>query len=168
MTHKATKIRILEGNQKGVTLIEIVIAVLVMAVMIVAAMRGIEMSYKNSTTSRNALRARDLAETKLEDLKRDAMNASLEYSFSSATRTARVEAYSKYQTVSINDKTFTWKVAVDYMTHPKSLVVSSTVPAPHGNTSSLIRFISFVNWQDITGARGITLTGYVTDIRQYD
>lgn len=154
-------------NQKGVTLVELVVSLLVLSLMVIASLRVIEMSFVGNTVSRNALRARDLAEQKLEVMKAVAMNASMDYNFSCLTCLAEVQDYAVTKTATINGKDFIWQVSTAYMAQFNATSITAAVPAAAGNTSSIVRFTAKVTWDDATGPRDMTFTAYVSDIRQY-
>jgi hypothetical protein len=157
-------------SERGVTLIEQVMAALFIGFLILVWVNSIRVTTKGTIQSKNNLRAQNLGLSRLEDVKSLSKQASYASTFDVLTQTALVIAYRTPQASVIEGKTYTWQVQSDY-----ALLPVTYTGDPYANTSSAVA-VSWttsnvllqarVAWQDITGFKVLTMTGYATDYRQ--
>jgi hypothetical protein len=158
------------NDQRGVTLIEQVMAALFIGFLILVWVNSIRVTTKGTVQDKNNLHAQNLGMSKLEDVKTLANQSSYASTFSVLTQTALVKAYRTPQTSTIAGKDFAWQVQSDYAVLPVSytgdpVALTYTAVAVTYTTKNML-LQARVAWQDVTGAKVLTMTGYATDFRQ--
>lgn len=148
-------------DQKGVTMVEQALAALFVGFLMLVWINSIRVTSKGTIQSKNNLRAQNLAMSKLEDVKNTAIQSSHGNSWSSVTQSALIEAYRTPQVSQIESKAFTWRVLSDY-----AVLGLSTTPNIVTNTTGTLWIRAEVQWQDVTGPKFLTMTGYSTNYRQ--
>jgi hypothetical protein len=151
--------------EHGVTLIEQVLAALFIGFLILVWVNSIRVTTKGTIQSKNNLRAQNLALSKLEDVKNIAEKASYGNTWTYLTQNPTVMAYGVTQVSTIENKAFTWRVQTYFASLPVSSTPSAT-PTTSTAVTGNIWMQAEVYWQDVTGPKYITMTGYTTDIRQ--
>lgn len=158
------------GDEKGVSLIEQVMAALFIGFLILVWVNSIRVTTKGTIQSKNNLRAQNLAMSKLEDVKNTALQASFGRTWNNLTLSATVEAYRTPQVSIIESKRFTWVVDTYYMLVPTpGPSISPGAVATPEITSAITGNVVFqarVSWDDVTGPKRLTMTGYAADLRQ--
>lgn len=147
-------------HEKGVTFIELIMAAVLIGTVIVALLRVMGVVQKGGVSMRNEVRAGALGRSKLDDLKDLARQASLNGTFALLTQTSLVQSYGVTQTTVVSGKSYVWKASSAFASQSVSVVAdvgSNTV------TTSLIHFVSWVEWKDGGTARDLTLEAFVAD-----
>jgi Tfp pilus assembly protein PilE len=146
------------SSQKGVTLIELAIAALVMGLVVMSSLYVFRVLNKGLMMSKSSLRANTLMLSKLEDLRNDAMTAAYNSQWSSVTYTTLSSAYHVTTTTSIDGVPFTWAV------YSKYVAVNGTVTADSlGTSTNMIALTGILQYKSVYGARTITRTAYVAN-----
>lgn len=149
-----------QASEKGTTLLELIMAALLIATVIAALLKLFVVNQRGGVTMRSEVRASALARTKLDDLKSLARRSSLEGTFANVTRSALIQAYSLTQVAQVSGKAYTWRVSTAYaaqnLTHVSD-VTSNTV------TTRLLHFQAWTSWSDQSRPRSLTLEAYVAD-----
>lgn len=159
------KTRIGSEDEKGVTLIEQVMAALFIGFLILVWVNSIRVTTRGTIQSKNNLRAQNLALSKVEDVKNTIIKASYASTFSSVSNSALVTAYLTPQVSTIENKSFTWRVLTNYAVW-SSTPTASALPTPVTYSTYNLWIRAEVFWQDVTGPKQVTMTGYATDYRQ--
>jgi prepilin-type N-terminal cleavage/methylation domain-containing protein len=149
--------------QKGFTLIELMIAAVILATTVAITINVFGINMKQSSQARNQLKASELARAKLDDYKDYARRASINGGFTSITQSSFAIAYDLSNTTTVNDLKLTWRVERAYC-YQNGLVVSDVTT--NTVTSKMLRLLATVNWYEGWDPKKITMTTYVSDITQ--
>jgi hypothetical protein len=158
-------------DQSGVTLVEQLIAAALIGLLILVWVNSVRVTTKGTVQSKNSLRAQNLGLSKLEDIKALADKASYASTWSSVTLSPLVLAYCTPTIAKFDKKSYTWQVQTTYAYLPVSYTggsgyaTTSTAVAVSWTTSNLL-MSARISWDDISGPKVITMTGYATDFRQ--
>jgi Tfp pilus assembly protein PilV len=157
-------------DQRGVTLVEQLIAAALIGMLILVWVNSIRVTTKGTVQSKNSLRAQNLGLSKLEDVKALSDKASYASTWSTLTQTALVKAYRTPVVSTYEKKNYTWQVQTDFAYLPVTYTgdpyaLTYTAVAVSWTTSNLL-LQARISWDDITGPKVLTMTGYATDFRQ--
>lgn len=150
--------------EKGVTMIEQVMAALFIGFLILVWVNSMRVGTKGTIQSKNNLRAQNLGMSKLEDVKNTAIQASYGQTWASVTQSAVVVAYRTPQVAVIEGKAFTWQVNTDFVVMPNHASPTAQ-PQPVTYRTRDLGIHASVHWLDVTGPKSLTMTGYATDLR---
>lgn len=159
------------NSERGVTLVEQVMAALFIGFLILVWVNSVRVTTKGTVQSKNSLRAQNLALSKLEDVKALADKASYASTWSTLTQTALVKAYRTPTVVKIENRSFTWVVNTDFAYLPVTITGSPTGAVTYtavvtATATANILLRARISWGDVTGPKVLTMTGYATDYRQ--
>jgi prepilin-type N-terminal cleavage/methylation domain-containing protein len=148
-------------DQKGVTLLEVLLAIIVISLTVTAMIKSLDQDLKGQARLRNDLRAATLVRSKLDTLKDYSRTVALSGYFSSVTLSPVVAAYAVSTPALVDNKAFTWIV--------KSSFVTMTSPAAIYDvtwTTKAVRYIATVTWVEQRFAKYLTQTVVVSDPSQ--
>jgi hypothetical protein len=174
----------LPGNQKGVTLLELAIASVIMGFTILVALQVLSILVKSTAVSKSTLRADNLLVSTLDNCKNVAAQASYDGTWSSLTSSAKITAYLSPTTLRLGGQAYTVQISPQWVTMtsssgnpvavgtvvPYTTVVTCYNPTPActytPNYSNMVSFAGTVSWSDYWGPRTISKTAYAGTLRQ--
>jgi prepilin-type N-terminal cleavage/methylation domain-containing protein len=149
--------------QKGFTLVELMIAALILATAVTITINVFGINMSQSSQARNQLKASGLARAKLDAYKDYARRTSLSGAFTNLTVTDFANSYNLTTNVArVNDLDMTWRVQPSYVYQNGSVVADATSLTV--NNTKLVRLYSSVSYRESGEAKLVTLTTYVSDI----
>ena len=145
--------------QEGFTLVELLIAALILATAVTITINVFGINMSQSSQARNQLKASGLARAKLDAYKDYARRTSLSGAFSSLTVTDFANSYNLTTNVArVNDLDMTWRVQPFYSSQSGAVLSDVTY------TSKIVRLLASVSYRESGEAKLVTMTTYVSDI----
>ncbi len=156
-------------NQKGVTLVETVITLLIVGLVVLAWINAMRHITRGSVHSKSRLRAQNLALSKLEEAKAAVNMAAQAGDWENVTRNAMAAADAIPKVANLENRSFTWRVTyafVNVTLNGAPVLVAN----PFTMTSTTVALSSEVFWSDLdlkaASPFSLTITGYVTNTRE--
>ena len=151
-------------DQKGLTLIEVVMAILVISLTVAAMIKALDQTLKGQTQARNRLRASTIAISKLDALKDYSRQAALGGSFKYLTCSPLVVAYNQTQVAMVENKAFTWQVTGGWV--DITFVAGLVTVLPRTYTTKAISYTAAVFWGEQVYPKALSQSVIVTDPSQ--
>jgi prepilin-type N-terminal cleavage/methylation domain-containing protein len=152
-------------DQKGVTLLEVVMAILVISLTVAAMIKALDQTLKGQAQARNRLRASTIAITKLDAMKDYVRQAALGGSFRSVTCCSPMaQDFALTHSAIVENKAFTWRVTGDYV---DVTLVSGTVSiVARTYTTKALSLTAAVFWKEQVFFKALSQSVIVTDPSQ--
>lgn len=160
------------GGQKGVTMLELALASLIIGFTLLVALRTFRIVLKGQQVAKSSQRADNLLVSSLEDLKNAATRASYDGTWSSVTYSPLAISFTTATIVSVGGQQYTIQVIPEWVNIHSATLTPVTTPTiaqlPVSATSTyLLRFWGKVSWDDHYGsAKAISKTAYASYLRQ--
>lgn len=152
------------GRQKGVTMLELAIAGLVMGLTLIVALRTFRVILKGVAVSQNQMRADNLLLSSLDDLKNAASKSAYDGTWASLTYTPLSLSYTTAAVMKINGRSYTLQINPEWVTMTANTIGLYTAASPA--YSNMVRFWGTVTWTDYFGSKSISKTAYASYLRQ--
>jgi type II secretory pathway pseudopilin PulG len=160
-------------SETGFTLVELLIAALILATAVTVTIEVFGVNYRASSQSRNQLKAQTLATAKIDEFKdfarRYALSGDVPQSVTDTFQAITTSAYAvncalTSNVVTINDLKYSWQVTSAFAYQNGSVVAQVTSVTV---TTKLLMLNSYVRYYEGNDPRELTITGYVADTSRY-